>query len=278
MAITHLTKEQKDAFERLEDALPVLLGEEAILFTTDTERFTTMYTPREFSSYTAKAGDILAPGSGGRVCVETGNIVDKIVPKEVYGMAFRTIALPVVENGKTIGCVALARSRDKQQSVSEIADTLSATSEEVLASIQEIASCSDATDKAMQSLTESIKELLQGIQQIYEMNSVIRNIASQTNLLALNAAIEAARAGEAGRGFSVVAEEVKKLAAQSTESIAKVNDILKVIQKSISHVDENVNNTGAMAAQQARTTKEIGGAVEAVATNAIRLNEISKTL
>jgi len=210
MELHHLTNEQKQAFELLLDVLPILLGEEAILFSTDTERFTSMYTPKEFTNYEAKVGDVLAPGSGGKVCVETGSLVDRLIPKDVYGMPFRTIALPIVEEGSTIGCIAIARSREKQTKIIEIADTLSAISEEVAASIQEIANYASKTDGAMQALAESTCLLLEGIQTINEMNQMIKNIASQTNLLALNATIEAARAGDVGRGFSVVAKEVKK--------------------------------------------------------------------
>lgn len=274
----YLTSEQKKAFELLQGVLPRLMGEEAVLFSTDTEQFTSMYTPKEFTTYTAKVGDALAPGSGGRVCVDTGNPVDKLVPKEVYGMPFRTIALPVVDEGKTVGCVAIARGRGVQSKVSEIADTLSATSEEVAASIQEIAGYAATTNQEMQSLAESTHLLLQGIKTIHEMNLMIKNIASQTNLLALNAAIEAARAGEAGRGFAVVAEEVKKLAAGSTEAVAKVNSILKDIDARVKSVDDKIRQTSAMAAEQARATAEVQEAITNVAENAAGLRDVSKSL
>lgn len=273
-----LTLEQKKAFEVLQNIIPKIMGEEAVLFSTDREQFTSMYTPKEFKTYTAKVGDPLAPGSGGRVCVETGNIVDKLVPKEVYGMPFRTIALPVVDDGKTIGCVAIARSRETQSEVNDIADTLSGTSEEVAASIQEMASYASTTDQAMHSLTEATDDLLRGINTIHEMNQMIRGIASQTNLLALNAAIEAARAGEAGRGFSVVAEEVKKLAAGSTEAVTKVNDILKEIDIKVQSVKEKIRHTSSMATEQARATSEMQYAIADVAETAAKLREISKAL
>jgi uncharacterized protein YukE len=278
MQLHHVTSEQKQAFEKLLDVLPILLGEEAILFSTDTERFTAMHTPSNFTNYRAKIGDSLARGSGGQVCVETGSLVDRIIPKEVYGMPFRTIALPVIEDGSTVGCIAIARSRERQTKVIEIADTLSAISEEVAASIQEIANYASKMDEAMQSLGESTYLLLQGIQTINDMNKMIRNIASQTNLLALNATIEAARAGDAGRGFSVVAKEVKKLADGSTEAVSQVNSILKNIDNQMKSVDEKIKDTSSMATEQAHTTSEINQAIAAVAETAMHLQDISKSL
>ncbi|SMP42963.1 methyl-accepting chemotaxis protein [Anoxynatronum buryatiense] len=84
---------------------------------------------------------------------------------------------------------------------------------------------------AMQTIFNSTRETNESAEKIGEASRLIQSIAEQTNLLALNAAIEAARAGEAGRGFSVVAEEIRKLAEQSTASVHEINAMLEKLQE-----------------------------------------------
>ncbi|WP_427847138.1 methyl-accepting chemotaxis protein [Bacillus pumilus] len=135
---------------------------------------------------------------------------------------------------------------EMDRSLSHMVDTTSHMMESSIDSSKTAQAGGELVQKTagqMQTIEQAVKEaelVIQGLEQkskdITNILGVINGIADQTNLLALNAAIEAARAGEAGRGFSVVAEEVRKLAEQSGSSSKEIesltNEIVEEIEKS----------------------------------------------
>lgn len=119
----------------------------------------------------------------------------------------------------------------------------------LVASINQIKEAFTLVANKVQNLTHSVDEI-NGITQI------ITNISEQTNLLALNAAIEAARAGEHGKGFAVVADEVRKLAEESTESTAKISNLVDSIARETKEVIETSQNVESSVTEQTTSVKK----------------------
>ena len=161
------------------------------------------------------------------------------------------------------------------------AQAVGAASEQLSASIQEIsAQIGRATEVARRAVDngeqaqQQIKSLSEGALRIGDVVQIIRSIAGQTNLLALNATIEAARAGEAGRGFNVVASEVKGLAGQTARSTEEISRQVSAIQESTNAAVAVVADLGQSIEEIAQVFTGIAAAVEqqAAATHEIARN------
>lgn len=133
-------------------------------------------------------------------------------------------------------------------------DNLEEAKEEVI----KLTSSVQTSAQKESELAQEMERLANEATQVKEVLEVISDIADQTNLLALNAAIEAARAGEHGRGFAVVADEVRKLAERTQKSLAEINATINVIMQSITDASGNMNAN----AQDIQALSEISTNVE----------------
>lgn len=153
-------------------------------------------------------------------------------------------------------------ANQKARSVSDGAQKVSQISQTGSRSVEESIACMQRIQEQMESIAESIVHLSEQSQAIGEIIATVNDLAEQSNLLAVNAAIEAAKAGEQGKGFVVVAQEVKSLAEQSKQATSQVRTLLGDIQRATS--------TAVLATEQGSKAVQAGMIQSAQTGEAIR--------
>ncbi|WP_340818310.1 methyl-accepting chemotaxis protein [Methanolobus sp. WCC4] len=163
---------------------------------------------------------------------------------------------------------------DMTQSVQEVAANSQRTAESSIASnelIQNLGTVAQSLQQKMNGIksaseesSQHINDLAEKSNQIGEIVQLITNIADQTNLLALNAAIEAARAGEHGRGFAVVADEVRKLAEDSGNAAKQIATLIHAMQEGTTNAVSSMEQASSEVATGAQSLDEAVGSIDSV--------------
>ncbi|MEI7025202.1 globin-coupled sensor protein [Paenibacillus sp. y28] len=183
-----------------------------------------------------------------------------------------------------------AYEQDEKAKIQRMADERHTMLETINAAVQDLAkmmvelnnSSTAVSETAEQTaeLQESSNRKVQGlytqIQEIDEMGSMMREMSDQTHLIGLNAAIEAARAGESGRGFEVVANEIRKLASRSRDSLETIQAKLSEISSILDDVKKYSEQTTKYSRDQAESSKELASFVSMIETVTQELEAVNE--
>lgn len=270
--------DQLRAFLEIAPKLKYILQEDIGVAVTDTEKFLA-YFPGDTINLNTKVGDKLSIEEPLYKTIKEGKGYTNITPQEVYGVPFKAITYPIKDiYGNVIGAVGLSKNIQKQFEIEEASENLFASLQQTNAGIQEIYEGSQKLFIMIENIVESAKKAEEQLQASYEILNIIKNVASQVNLLGLNAAIESARAGEYGRGFTVVAKEMRKLAQVSGQSSKEVSNSLMEMNNSIKDIISIVNEVEDVSKGQVASAEEITATVEEITSSSEMLANLSRII
>lgn len=200
--------------------------------------------------------------------------VHMVLTKENHGVDLKLISIPIKDmNNNVKGILCLTRNTEKESSVRNISKELMTSLVETNNAIKEIEDNAEKLSDNVNQILDKVEKTETNINESSRVLDLIKSISRQVNMLGLNASIEAAKAGDNGRGFSVVATEMRKLSKLSTESSKQISDYLEEMKNSIESITKSVGNLGDIATSQSDNIEEVSTTIEEITLNSQRLVE-----
>lgn len=238
-----------------------IFDDDACIGITDREKYIYVLQGREFV-IPLKVGDPIYPG------VDEVFRTKKPIKTEIsltveanYAMFY---SFPLFEGEEVVGALAAAFLLKDKKKTNEITTHLGESIEQLLGGVKEVTAGIQDLTGMNQNLLEKTHEAAKRTKDTDQIINIIKGISSQTNLLGLNASIEAARAGEYGKGFSVVAQEIRKLSTSSKESIEKIESIIMEISSSMINIDTGLDHINGVSQNQFTALQEISASLDEI--------------
>ncbi|MED1799443.1 methyl-accepting chemotaxis protein [Brevibacillus porteri] len=248
---------------------------ECMVGVTDKEKFLAYY-PAQGLNLGIRVGDELRPGSINATAVKEGKRVVKKISKELYGIPYIAVGYPLVENGRVVGCLATGVTTDQEDRLHGLAQNLTDALENIAQHTESLAKDADNLAQASHTLSDAAGQLGLKIAETTQINELIRNISTRSNVLGLNAVLEAARAGAAGRGFSVVAEEIRQLSQTTATSAKGIFQLLDEMNALVGTVTGEMEKTMNHSEQQSTRIQELDAVMQELRQMAEQLKKAAE--
>lgn len=201
------------------------------------------------------------------------------IPKEAYGHAMIVTIVPITNRQeKVIGSIAVCASVNKRVELIDVAEKFATTSEEIGAATEQLSSSAENLLNYMSEVASAQNNLSLQVENTSKILEMINNVAKNTRILGFNAGIEAARSGEHGKGFSVVAKEITKLADQSADSVNEIRNLLNSMKEKVAEVSKTVNETLQVSETQTSAIIGISNSIQQLTEVAEKIDELAQKI
>jgi len=232
----------------------------------------------KLTRFNLSAGDEVKPAWITARAMKSGQRMVDYVPveKSTFGFPYAAMAVPLRENGQIVGAFTVTSMLEKQVEIRGHAENLTLSSSQISGASQHISEMAMTLAGATSTLNSEMDNLTSNMGIVGTAIGLIQDVASQTHLLGLNAAIEAARAGEYGRGFSVVAQEIRQLAQTVNQNISQITSGLGMMSGGVENTVGKIAELNTVAQEQAAVTEEISATMQTLRENIAALEKMSK--
>lgn len=263
----------KETAKYIQDSYP----EDSCLILIDTEKVVE-YLPGENIDLKIRVGDPLSTLEGTVTlhAMRTERKQKEEKDSTKFGVAYIATSSPIKKDGKVIGVLTSVMSNQKLDVLRTEAEELTAISENLSVTSEKMADVSSVIAKDLQNLADESAYLKSEINTIETILTKIKDTAIKSRILGLNASIEAARSGEHGKGFTVVANEIKKMADNSKDSVEGFEPKLQEMIKNIESVIETIQNISSHSQEQSAMMQEFHSAFEHIVHAATELSNNAK--
>lgn len=268
------------AFASFAPTLAELLPEGGVIAVADKEKYVKKQGSKKFDIEQLQIGTPVRAGSVQAEAVKQGKLVLQEVDESVYGFPVLGAAAPLIdeENGAVVGSFSLAIPRKLAKELKTVANSLDQGLTGVSAAIQQITAATTDIGNNQSNLHEEIGKVKGQLENINSVMGFIKEIADETKMLGLNAAIEAARVGDAGRGFGVVAEEIRKLSEESKKTVVQIKQLTKEIEQSMNQTADASQSTLAVVEETSAAVEEVNATIEEMTSMGNRLASTAANL
>lgn len=267
------------AFPDFAPIVAEMFPEGSSLLITDLQKIINKHSSKKFDVDTLQVNNILPEESMSLKTIKSKQPIIEELDASIYGIPTLEVCYPLLDednSDEVVGCFAIITPKENASNLRNMSENLEIGLTGMASAIEELAASASNIHTNEMELNNEIKKVISLSEEINEVSSFIKEIADETKMLGLNAAIEAARAGEAGRGFGVVAEEIRKLSEQSKSTVPKIKKLTDSIKSKVSDASERSQNSLASSQEQAAATEEITASIEELTSMSEELNKIAQ--